>query len=81
MIVFTSVVTVVALVIALMLFRVYRPLRRTAQNLEVISEIMAERVTRPLSNIPFLMEIVRYAVGWVRGFRQEKKESDDGDAR
>ncbi|HJN86480.1 MAG: hypothetical protein QF714_14700 [Dehalococcoidia bacterium] len=79
MIVFTGVLTMVALVVAVMVFRLYRPLRRTTQNLEVISDIFAERVARPLSNIPALLEVVKYAVGWVQGLRPEERRGEDGE--
>tara|TARA_Y100000294_G_scaffold7215_1_gene7058 strand:- start:235 stop:480 length:246 start_codon:yes stop_codon:yes gene_type:complete len=80
-IVFTGVLTIVALVAAVLVFRLYRPLRRTSQNLEVISDIFAERVARPLSNLPALLEIVRYAVGWVQGQRCEERRSEDGEVQ
>ncbi len=73
--------TVVALVGGLLMFRLYRPLRRTAQNLEVISDIFAERVARPLSNLPALLELVKYLVGLVPGFRSEERRSEDGEVQ
>ena len=73
--------TVVALVGGLMMFRLYRPLRRTAQNVEVISDVFAERVARPLSNLPALLEIVKYVVGLVPGFRPEEPRSEGGDVQ
>lgn len=79
MIVFTGVLTLVALLVAVMVFRLYRPLRTTSQNLEVISDIFAERVARPLSNIPALLEVVKSAVGWVQGLRSEERRSEEGE--
>jgi hypothetical protein len=71
----------VALVGVLMMVRLYRPLRRTAQNAEVVSDILAERVARPLSNFPALLEVVKYLVGLVPGFRSEERRGEDGDVR
>ena len=73
--------TAAALVGGWLMFRLYRPLRRTAQNLEVISDIFAERVARPLSNIPALLELVKYVVGLVPGLRSEERTSEDGEVQ
>ena len=71
--------TIVALVVSVLLFRLYHPLRRTSQNLEVISDVFAERVARPLSNLPALLELVRYAVSWVQGLWSEERGGEDGE--
>ena len=76
-IVFTGVFSVVLLMIAILAFRLYRSARRATGNIEEISGIVLERVARPLTSLPPLIEMISLALGWVQEFRSRGRRSDD----
>ena len=59
------------------LLRLFRSTRRVTQNLEEISEILLNRVARPLSVVPTVMEVVREVVELVREYRGKDRLSGD----
>ena len=76
-IVFTGIFSVVLLMIAILAFRLYRSARRVTGNVEEISSIVLERVARPLTSLPPLIEMINLALGWVQEFRSRGRRSDD----
>ena len=77
-IVFAGTFTLAVLVTGLWLFRLYRSVHRTGENLEEISSIVLNRVARPLSTVPPLMDVVKYVEGWIQECRsREISEEDD----
>ena len=65
------------LVTGLLLFRLYRSARRVTQNLEEISSIVLNRVARPLSTLPPLIEVVKYVLGLVQQYRSRERRNED----
>ena len=61
------------------MYRLSRPLRRTAQNVEAISEILHESVARPLSNIPTILELGRNVLGWVQQYLSNERRNEQND--
>jgi len=59
------------------LFRVYRSTRQVTQNVEEITGILLNRVARPLSVVPTVMEVVRGVVELVQEYRNKDRTSDD----
>ena len=59
------------------MFRLYRSTRRVTQNVEEITEILLNRVARPLSVVPPVMDVVRNVVELVQEFRSKDRASDD----
>ncbi len=80
-IVYTGVFSIVLLVIAILAFRLYRSARRVTGNMEEISGIVLDRVARPLTSLPPLIEIVNYVLGWVQELRSRGRRSDDDDSK
>ena len=78
-IVSTGVLTVAVLVGGLWTYRLCRSLRRTAGNVEEVSGIIVDRVVRPLSSLPALVEVVKYVVGLVRQYGSRERRSEDGE--
>ena len=76
-IVFTGIFSVVLLMIAILAFRLYRSARRATGNIEEISGIVLERVARPLTSLPPLIEMINLALGWVQELRSRGRRSDD----
>ena len=76
-IVYTGVFSVVMLVSGVLIFRLYRSARRVIKNMEEISGIVLDRVARPLTSLPPLMEIANYVLGLVQEFRSRGRRSDD----
>ena len=76
-IVFTGIFSVVLLMIAILAFRLYRSARRVTGNVEEISSIVLERVARPLTSLPPLIEMINLALGWVQELRSRGRRSDD----
>ena len=63
------------------LLRLYRSTRRVTQNLEEITGILLNRVARPLSVVPPVMEVVRNVVELVQEYRgKDSKSSDEENA-
>ena len=75
-IVFTGVSTLLLVVWSVWLFRVYRSTRRVTQNVEEITGILLNRVARPLSVVPTVMEVVRGVVELVQEYRNTDRTSD-----
>ncbi len=74
---FTGIFSVVLLVIAILAFRLYRSARRVTGNMEEISGIVLDRVARPLTSLPPLIEIANYVVGLVQEYRSRGRRSED----
>ena len=63
------------------LLKISRSVRRTAKNVEVISEVLLESVARPLSNIPMILESAGNVFGWVQQYlSKDRREEQDDDA-
>ena len=75
-IVFTGVSTLLLAVWSVWLFRVYRSTRQVTQNVEEITGILLNRVVRPLSVVPTVMEVVRGVVKLVQEYRNPDRTSD-----
>ncbi len=74
---FTGVSTLLLAVWSVWLFRVYRSTRQVTQNVEEITGILLNRVARPLSVVPTVMEVVRGVVELVQEYRHTDRTSDD----
>ena len=66
LIVFTGVLTLLALVGSIGILRLYRSTRRVSQNMEDISGIVLNRVAKPLVNLPPLLDTVKDVFGFVQ---------------
>ncbi len=75
-IVFTGVTTLSLVVWSVWLFRVYRSTRQVTANTEEITGILLNRVARPLSVVPTVMEVVRGVVELVQEYRNTDRTSD-----
>ena len=75
-IVFTGLSTLLLVVWSVWLFRVYRSTRQVTQNVEEITGILLNRVVRPLSVVPTVMEVVRGVVKLVQECRNPDRTSD-----
>ena len=75
-IVFTGLSTLLLVVWSVWLFRVYRSTRQVTQNVEEITGILLNRVARPLSVVPTVMEVVRGLVELVQEYRNVERTSD-----
>ena len=75
-IVFTGLSTLLLVVWSVWLFRVYRSTRQVTQNVEEITGILLNRVARPLSVVPTVMEVVRGVVKLVQEYRNPDRTSD-----
>jgi len=76
-IVFTGVSTLLLVVWSVWLFRVYRSTRQVTQNAEEITGILLNRVARPLSVVPTVMEVVRGVVELVQEYRGTDRTASD----
>ena len=76
-IVFTGVSTLAVVVWSVWLFRVYRSTGQVTKNVEEITGILLNRVARPLSVVPTVMEVVRSVVELVQEYRNTDRTSDD----
>ena len=76
-IVFTGVSTVLLVVWTLWLMRLSRSTSQVTQNLEEITGIVLNRVARPLSVVPTVMEVVRSVVELVQEYRGQDRTSGD----
>ena len=75
-IVFTGLSTLLLVVWSGWLFRVYRSTRQVTQNVEEITGILINRLARPLSVVPTVMEVVRGVVELVQEYRNTDRTSD-----
>ena len=75
-IVFTGLLTLLLVVWSVWLFRVYRSTRQVTQNVEEITGVLLNRVARPLSVVPTVMEVVRGVVELVQEYRNTDRTSD-----
>ena len=75
-IVFTGLSTLLLVVWSVWLFRVYRSTRQVTHNVEEITGILLNRVARPLSVVPTVMEVVRGVVELVQEYRNPDQTSD-----
>ena len=75
-IVFTGLSTLLLVLWSVWLFRVYRSTRQVTQNVEEITGILLNRVARPLSVVPTVMEVVRGVVELVQEYRNTDRTSD-----
>ena len=75
-IVFTGLSTLLLVVWSVWLFRVYRSTRQVTENVEEITGILLNRVARPLSVVPTVMEVVRGVVELVQEYRNSDRTSD-----
>ena len=75
-IVFTGLSTLLLVVWSVWLFRVYRSTRQVTQNVEEITGVLLNRVARPLSVVPTVMEVVRGVVELVQEYRNPDRTSD-----
>jgi len=75
-IVFTGLSTLLLVVWSVWLLRVYRSTRQVTQNVEEITGILLNRVARPLSVVPTVMEVVRGVVELVQEYRNPDRTSD-----
>ena len=73
---FTGVSTLLLVVWSVWLFRVYRSTRQVTQNVEEITGILLNRVARPLSVVPTVMEVVRGVVELVQEYRNVDRTSE-----
>ncbi|MBQ10656.1 MAG: hypothetical protein CMJ45_03800 [Planctomyces sp.] len=78
-IVFTGVLTLLALVGSIGLLRLYRSTRRVTQNLEDISGIVLNRVAKPLVTLPPLLDTVKDVFGFVQELRSRDQNEDEED--
>ena len=56
----------------------FRSVRRTAGSVEEVADIIANRVARPLSNMPALAEVVKTVFGLVQQYRLRERRDEDG---
>lgn len=63
---------------AILYFRLFRSLDRSARNLENITSTVLNDVVRPLSSLSGLMEIVNRIVGLVRQRWSPERSAEDG---
>ena len=75
-IVFTGLSTLLLVAWSVWLSRVYRSTRQVTQNVEEITGILLNRVARPLSVVPTVMEVVRGVVELVQEYRNPDQTSD-----
>ena len=75
-IVFTGLSTLLLVVWSVWFFRVCRSTRQVTQNVEEITGILLNRVARPLSVVPTVMEVVRGVVDLVQEYRNPDRTSD-----
>ncbi|RUA24059.1 MAG: hypothetical protein DSY79_01300 [Chloroflexi bacterium] len=73
---FTGLLTLLLVVWSVWFFRVYRSTRQVMQNVEEITGILLNRVARPLSVVPTVMEVVRGVVELVQEYRNTDRTSD-----
>ena len=79
-IVFTGLLMLLTLIGAVLVYRLYRKVSRTIQNLQSFSGILIDRVAKPLSNLPSLIEGLRNAIGLIRENISRERRSEDGEA-
>ncbi len=73
---FTGFLTLLLVVWSVWFFRVYRSTRQVTQNVEEITGILLNRVARPLSVVPTVMEVVRGVMELVQEYRNPDQTSD-----
>ena len=56
-----------------------RSIRRSVHNAEEVTNIIANKVARPLSNIPGLAEVARTVLGLVQEYRSRERRNEDGE--
>jgi heme/copper-type cytochrome/quinol oxidase subunit 2 len=76
-IVFTSIFSIVVVVIGVLIVRLYRTVHRTAENAEVISGSIRAFVTVPINPIHTLTELGNYLLGWIREYRAKQRRNED----
>ena len=76
-IVFTGVLTLLALVGSIGILRLYRSTRRVSQNMEDISGIVLNRVAKPLVSLPPLLDTVKDVLGFVQEWRTKDQDEED----
>ena len=67
----------VAIVGSVYVVQISKSVRRTARNVEDISEILRDSVLRPLSNIPVMMESAGNVLGWVQQYISKDRRNED----
>ena len=75
-IIFTGLSTLLLVLWSVWLFRVYRSTRQVTRNVEEITGILLNRVARPLSVVPTVMEVIRGVVELVQDYRNTDRTSD-----
>ncbi len=63
---------------ALLYFRLFRSLDRTARNLESITSTVLNDLVKPLSSLSGLLEVVNRIVGLVRQHWSPERSAEDG---
>lgn len=76
-IVFTSIFSIVVVVIGVLIVRLYRTVHRTAENAEAISGSIRAFVTVPINPIHTLTELGNYLLGWIREYRAKQRRNED----
>ena len=62
-----------------MVFGVLRSIRRTVRTAEEVTDIIVNKVARPLSNLPALAEVARTVLGLVQQYRSRERRNEDGE--
>ena len=62
-----------------MVFGLLRSLRRTVRTAEEVTDIIVNKVARPLSNLPALAEVARTVLGLVQQYRSRERRNEDGE--
>ena len=76
-IVFASVFSIVLVVIGVLMVRLYRSVRRTAENAEAISGSIRAFITVPLNPIHVLTELGSSLLVWIREYRAKQRRNED----
>ena len=76
-IVFTSIFSIVVVVIGVLIVRLHRTVHRTAENAEAISGSIRAFVTVPINPIHTLTELGNYLLGWIREYRAKQRRNED----
>ena len=76
-IVATVIFTVVVVVAGVLFFRLYRPLRTAARNLEYASNVILHGLVRPLNSLAALAELANRALAMFDDWRSRNRGSDD----
>ena len=73
------VITIVAVLVGILLFRIYRPVRSAARNLDNASNLVLHGLVRPLNSLAALVELVNRGLAMVEDFKSRNRGQEDGE--